>query len=183
MLVNLRALFARLIDIVLLRAGPETLPPSVNLLAIVVAMNVAVTAIVTAFTPTAPENWASQLIVSTGVPLLLFHFALRLAKKPERFVQTMMAFFGVNMLFQPAVIPMVAALMPYLETKDPTVVPPFALSLLAGGLAIWLIIAWARIVHAAFEWPYFVAILFIFGQHIAAAFIYALLFGVPPEPA
>jgi hypothetical protein len=182
MLVNLRALFARLIEIVLLRAGPETLPASNSLLAIVVAVNVAITAIVTVLTPTAPESWLSQLFVSTLVPLLLFQAAFALAKKPERYTQTMIAFFGVNMLFQPAVIPMVATLMPYLEQKDPTVVPPVALSLLAAGIAIWLLTVWVRIVRAAFEWPYFAAVLFIFGQNIAAAFIYAMLFGVPPEP-
>ena len=39
MLVNLRALLVRLIDIVLLRGGPEQLPASAGLLAVVVAVN------------------------------------------------------------------------------------------------------------------------------------------------
>ena len=38
MLVNLRALLVRLIDIVLLRGGPEQLPASSALLAVVVAL-------------------------------------------------------------------------------------------------------------------------------------------------
>ena len=45
MLVNLRAVLARVVDIVLLRAGPETLPASTGLLAVVVAVNVAVSAV------------------------------------------------------------------------------------------------------------------------------------------
>ena len=38
-----------------------------------------------------------------------------------------------------------------------------------------------RIVHAAFEWPYVGAIIFVFAQNFAAIFIYALVFGTPAK--
>jgi len=179
MLANLRALFVRVVDIVLLRRGPESLPASSTLLAIVVALNVAVAALLNSILPSAPPNWASQLLVSTFVPLLWFRLAFVLAKKPERFLQTMMAFFGANLLFLPALVPLVSALLPYIGNQDPAVVPPAGLSLLGAFFAVWLLIVWVRAVHAAFGWPYFAAAIFIFGQNFAAAAVYALLFGVP----
>ncbi len=181
MLVNLRAVLARVVDIILLRGGPESLPASSSLLAIVIAVNVAVSAAVTALMPTAPESWPLQLLVGTIVTLLWFQLAFTLANKPERFVQTATAIFGATTLFLPALIPMVTALLPYLDKPDPPVDPPAALSILTALLAIWLLTVQVRIVRAAFEWPYVGAIIFIFGLNFASALVYGVLFGVPPE--
>ena len=183
MLVNLRAVLARVVDIVLLRAGPETLPASKGLLAVVVAVNVAVSAAVTAFMPTAPQSWPLQLLVGTIVTVLWFQLAFMLANKPERFLQTATAIFATTTLFLPALIPLVTALLPYLDKPDPAVDPPAALSILCALLAIWLLIVQVRIVRAAFEWPNFVAIIFIFGLNFASALVYGVLFGVPSGSA
>jgi hypothetical protein len=181
MLVNLRALFARIIDIVLLRAGPESLPASTSLLAILVVVNLVVTASVLTLIPGSRDLSIIELIVSALVPLLWYQVAFALANKPERFVQTMIAFFGVNILFQPLLAPLVAALLPYMAKPDPTVSPPAALSLLFLLVSVWLLVVWARVVRTAFEWPYFVVIIFIFGQTIAAIFIDVMLFATPPK--
>jgi hypothetical protein len=182
MLVNLRALFARIIDIVLLRAGPETLPASPGLLAVLVAVNLAVTATVLTLIPSSRDLSVLELIVSALVPLLWYQVAFALANKPERFVQTMIAFFGVNILFQPLLGPLVAALLPYMAKPDPAVAPPAALSLLFLLVSVWLLVVWVRVVRAAFEWPYFIVVIFIFGQTIAAIFVDLMLFGAPPKP-
>jgi hypothetical protein len=115
MLVNLRALFGSLIDLVLLRRGPETLPASTALLAVIVVMNAAVGAVVVAFIPTVPAITVPEMIVNSLVPLLWFWMAFSLAKKPERFVQTMTAVFGVNMMFQPFISPMSRRCCPHPE--------------------------------------------------------------------
>jgi len=182
MLVNLRALLVRLIDIVLFRGGPEQLPASPGLLGVVVAVNVAVSALVYALIPNAPHNWQMQLVVGTVVSLLGFRAAFSLANKPERFLQTSVAMFGTTTLFIPALIPMIATLLPYIEKPDPAVNPPAALSLLAAVLGIWLLIVQVRIVRAAFEWHWIAAIIFIFGLNFASALVYGMLFGVPPNP-
>jgi hypothetical protein len=181
MLANLRVLFGRLVDIVLLRGGPESLPASPGLLAAMVLLNAAVSVTVVALIPTAPEFSPLELIVSIAVPLAWYHVAFKLVKKPERFVQTMIAFFGVNTLFQPVVSPMFATMLPYLEKQDPAMPPPAALSLLFLAITVWLLVVWVRIVHAAFEWPYVGAIVFVFAQNFAAIFIYALVFGTPAK--
>jgi hypothetical protein len=181
MLANLRVLFGRLVDIVLLRGGPESLPASPGLLVAMVLLNAAVSVTVVALIPTAPEFSPLELIMSIAVPLAWYHVAFRLVKKPERFVQTMTAFFGVNTLFQPIVSPLFATMLPYLEKQDPAMPPPAALSLLFLAITVWLLVVWVRIVHAAFEWPYVGAIIFVFAQNFAAIFIYALVFGTPAK--
>jgi len=177
--VNLRALLARLIDIVLLRGGPENLPASPSLLALVVAINVIVTAVCLALVPTPPDSWISQLVVMTLVTLVWFKVAFALTRKPERLLQTCTAMFGTTTFFLPALIPMTLALLPFLDARDPTLVPPAALSLLTFVLSLWLVIVQVRIVRAALEWPVWAVIVFFIGLNLAAALIYGILFGVP----
>jgi hypothetical protein len=182
MLVNLRALFGSLVDLVLLRRGPETLPASPAVLAIVVALNAAVTALVVVLIPAIPGVTPFELIVSAAVPLLWYWISFSLAKKPERFVQTMIAFFGVNVMFQPLLLPMYAALMPYIQKPDPNLPPPAALSLLSIGISVWLAIVWVRVIHAAFEWHYAICVVFLFAQNIVSLYTLAILFSGAPGP-
>jgi hypothetical protein len=180
MLANLRVLFGRLIDIVLLRGGPESLPASPGILGITILFNVVVTLIVVLLIPTATTFSPLEMIVSILVPLLWFQVAFSLVKKPERFVQTMTAFFGVNALFQPLVAPMFAALVPYLAKQDPNMPPPAALSLLFLAVTVWLLIVWVRIVRAAFEWSTVGAVVFVLAQNFFAIVVYSALFGAAP---
>jgi hypothetical protein len=186
MLVNLRALLVRLIDIVLLRGGPEHMPASPALLAIIVAANVVLSALIYASNPGSPETWQLQLLVVTVVTLLWFKAAFVLTGKPERFVQTSAAIFGTSTLFTPAILPLSIALIPYLEkhAQDPTVTPPALLSLVAAAIGIWWVVVQVRIIRAAFDWTYFATIVFFFALNIATAVAYGVMFGlligVPP---
>jgi hypothetical protein len=181
MLVNLRALLVRLIDIVLLRGGPESLPASASLLAILVVLSGAESALVASLIPAGPPVSVFELIVSSVLPLSWFWIAFAVAQKSERFVQTSIAFFGVNMIFQPVLAPMLVALAPYIEKQDPSMPPPAALSMLFLALTVWVVIIWVRIIRAAFEWPTFVAIIFVLAQNLVAVYVYAMLFGVSPD--
>ncbi len=183
MLGNLRALFGVIFDIALLRRGPESLPASTALMAGAVVFNLVVYALMTATMPNAPRNWPLQLIVGTLVTLLWFDLAFRITQKRERFAQTITALFGVSALFLPALLPMASALLPYMETHDPQVPPPFALLILTALIAVWMFIVQVRIVRAAFEWPFVVSIAFLFGQNIAGAVVFWMLFGAPEKPA
>jgi hypothetical protein len=182
MLVNLRVLFARLIDIILLRAGPESLPASASLLAVVIALNVAVSAIITSLISTAPSRLSVEFLLDIVVALVWFQVAFSLVNKRERFVQTMTAFFGVFTLFLPVLLPLAIALLPYTIKPDPANPPPTLPTLVGAALVIWLLVVLVRIVKAAFEWPYIAAIVFIFGLRIATALVYAMLFGIPSKP-
>src|SRR5262245_46831421 len=98
MLANLRALFGSVIDIILLRRGPEALPASQTLLAIVVALNVFVPVVIFGLLALPVTSALLASLVSTAVTLLWFRGALALANKRERFLQTMTAILGVNVL-------------------------------------------------------------------------------------
>jgi hypothetical protein len=182
MLVNLRALFARLIDIVLLRAGPQDLPASNALLAFVVAVNVAEMVVVTSLIPATPPGMLVGHLVDCIVALLWFQVAFAITKKRERFVQTMSAVFGVFALFLPALIPLAITVLPYTVTPNPALPPPAIPTLLGAALVVWLLIVLVRIVRAAFEWPHVAAFIFLLGLRIAATLMYLTLFGVPPQP-
>ena len=181
MLVNLRALLARLIDIVLLRGGPENLPASPGLLGFVVAMSIVTGLAIAALTTGEFEFPAMELLVTTLVPLLWYQIAFSMAMKRERFVQTMIAYFGVNTLFTPLFTPVVNALRPYIQPPDPNNPAPAVLSLLFLLLVVWVFVVWVRIVRSAFEWPYFGAILFVVAQNLVAIYVVLALFGASPN--
>jgi len=181
MLGNLRALFSVILDIALLRRGPESLPASTALMACAIGLNGAASALVVSVVPNASRAWPLQLIVTTIVTLACFHFALRLAQKRERFTQTITAYFGMGALFLVALFPMVGALAPYAANPDPETPPPFALSILFTLAWVWMVIVQVRIIRAAFEWPYVLAIAFYIALQLASFLALVLLFGASPR--
>jgi hypothetical protein len=183
MLANLRALFGCVVDIILLRRGPEALPASQGLLVILVALNVGGSLIMAAASSVPPVSALLQTLVGCAVMILWFHAALMVAQKRERLLQTLNAIFGVSALFLPVVIPLLRALTPYLEKPDPNVPPPAALALVTFFVLIWLLVVQVRIVREAFECRWIGAILLLVGEFFAAGFVSMLLFGVPAKPA
>jgi len=182
MLVNLRALFGAIVDIMLFRRGPDSLPTSVGLLVGLIVVNGALAAFLVSAFGLGSEMSIVELIAGVAVPLAWYWVAFRLANKPERFVQTMTAFFGVNVLLQPIVAPLLASLAPYMVKPDPAVPPPAALSLLFFVVFVWAMCVWLRVVRAAFEWPYFAVIIFVIAQAFFTLSIDRLFFGTPPAP-
>ena len=185
MLANLRALFGVFVDILLLRRGPEHLPASVPLLGSIVMVYVVLygvtyRAFVIPQLPEPPENWPLQLGVGTLITLLWFRVALQLVRKSERYVQTMTAMFAVNTLFIGSV-PLVAALMPYMNRKSTE--PPVALMFLLTALVVWVIAVLSRIVRSAFEWSWPAAVLFVLASYFGGAILLSIIFGTPQKAA
>jgi hypothetical protein len=181
MLGNLRALFGVMLDIALLRRGPESLPASTALMAGAIALYLALAAILTSMVPNAPSLLALQFVVGTIVTLVCFDAAFRVSQKRERFVQTMTGIFGVGALFLPALLPLEIAMLPFVAKSDPQNPPPSALFILTGIIEVWFIVVQVRIVRAAFEWPWYVAIAFFLAVRFAGALVSLLLFGAAPK--
>jgi hypothetical protein len=179
MLVNLRALFGSVVDIILFRRGPENLPASQTLLAIVVALSVLGSTAMSAVSSLPASRALLEGVIGSAVMLAWFRIALALANKRERFLQTVTAIFGVNTLFLPAMVPLFGALLPYLEKADPNSPPPAALLLITLFVGIWALVVEVRIVRAAFECPWIGAILLVVGEFFAAGFVAMALFGNP----
>ena len=189
MLVNLRALLGMVVDIIRLKGGPENLPTSMALLACVVGVFAAGAAIAMTAVATAEQQaWPIQVLVDIVVTLGWFHVALGLAKKRERFIQTMTALFAVRAIFTPLVIPMVATFRPFLAaTADATAANAAAANTAAGPapngplaalvlfLTLWLLIIEVRIIRAAFEWSIGGALFLVLMQEFAVALVYGLL--------
>jgi hypothetical protein len=183
MLVNLRALFSSVVDIILFRRGPENLPASQTLLAIVVALSILVMVVMTVLSSLPAGSALLEAALRSPVTLIWYFAALALANKRERAQQTLTAIFGVRALFHLLKIPLAAALIPYaiMVKADPTTPPPAALSLIALLVWVWALIVNVRITRAAFECPSFVAILLVVGEFFAFFFIISLLFGLPVQ--
>ena len=182
MLANLRALFGVVVDIVLLRRGPEHLPASPALLIVAIAFNLAVSAVLVALTPRSPPTWPLQLAAGTLILLLWFRASFEVAQKRERFVQTMTAYLTASTVFMPALVPLASALQPFMADPENIKQPPAMVLIPAVVVLFWMVTVQARIVRAAFEWPLFLSIVFILAQNFVSAFLLALMFGTPrPE--
>jgi len=177
MLVNLRALFGVVLDIILLRRGPEQLPASTMLLAASVALYILGCAFIVFVAPMTLRMALAQAAVGSAVMLLWYRLALAIAGKPERFLQTLTAIFAVQVLFIPVMIPLFGALLPYLEKADPKVPIPAALFIVTMIVCVWGMLVEVRIVRAAFDCPWVGGFLLVLGEFFAAIFVSALLFG------
>ncbi len=185
MLANLRALFGVFADIMLLRRGPDHLPASPPLLAVLVVLNFVLYSIASTVVLPADTQAANPWLVQfASIALLLawFRVTLMLLRKSERYVQTMIAVFGVNLLAFPA-LPLFAALMPYAAQKPEAEPAPALLSLTVLAVAFWFAAVLVRIVKSAFEWPWFAAIVFMLSTGFGILIMLGLIFGTTPKAA
>jgi hypothetical protein len=178
MLANLRALFGVIVDIVLLRRGPENLPASLPLLVITVVLYAVVASFVASAVAPPEENWPLSIGTVIGVTVLWYHVALRVAGKRERFLQTLTAMFAVQILFAPLRMPVVSALMVQAQAYEENKIPPSTgLTLLAMFIMLWQFIVTVRIIRAAFDWPWFPAVVLALAQEFAMLLVLAALLG------
>jgi len=177
MLANLRALFAVVVDIVLLRRGPDDLPASPALLGVVVAVFLAVSALTGSMIPDLPDSWMLHVLADVVFMMLWYRAGLTLANKRERAVQTITAIVAVAALFTPFLLPLSVQVQPYYADPEHVPAPPVLVQLSAVILAIWVLTLMVRIVRSAFEWRLFPSILFVLAQNFASAVMLGMLFG------
>ncbi|MBC7977468.1 MAG: hypothetical protein H7138_21040 [Myxococcales bacterium] len=173
MLVNLRALLGVIIDIVLLRRGPDSLPASPALLAIVVGVYAAVMGLVASWFATPEQHWPLELGAGIALVLLWYRVALTLAGKRERFVQMMTALFSAHLLIRPLTVPMQSTLLAQAQT--PSASPSSGLALIFLILLVWLFVITVRVVRSTFEWPTAGAIILVLAQELTMITIIVLL--------
>jgi hypothetical protein len=179
MLANLRALFGVVIDIVLLRRGPEHLPASPALLALVIGLYSAVTAVIANLVAKPDPRWPLILIFGVIGTIAWYRIALQLAGKRERFVQTMMGMFAVRLLFAPVLMPLTTSVMLQMQAQQ---TPPALLQLMVLGLFGWWLAANGKVVKSAFEWPWIAAIILVLAQEFALLLAAAMIFGDNAQP-
>ncbi len=138
------------VDIARLRRGPEDLPAVPSLLLATIIAYGLVSLGFSALLPSEPGAHPVVLLaVDTALMLVWVKLMLRLARKPERFLQTSMAVFG----FQLVLAPLFASSMSmFLRLRDdPSWQVPVSLLIVA--LGIWALIVNTRIFQSATQWP------------------------------
>jgi hypothetical protein len=176
MLANLRALFGVVVDIILLRRGPEHLPASTMLLAIMIGLYLLVDTIVAASLSMFAAKRLAGLAIGITATLVWYHFALLVVKKRERFTQLLTALFVVSTVFTPLFMPLVSTVLTQQEAKQQ---PSTILMMLMLVLLAWAVVVYVRVVRTAFEWPWPAALLMIIGQESFTLVIFMLIFGGP----
>ena len=161
-----------LIDIVRMRRGPQDLAFDHSLLmAVVLAYGLLQLAMGLLLSdgkvPTLP-----LVVIQMGVTLVSLHWLLRLAGKPERFVQTATAIFGSLVVLAPARLTVAWLAMSAAEGGGMQLPAMF----LNFALAIWVLVIVARIVRAATGWLLPACVAAVFAVEMFTLLILMLLF-------
>jgi hypothetical protein len=140
--------FRTFLDIVLFRQGPEDLPVSQSLLFITIAANVLLGLAFDAALPRSEFNRIPLAIAEVAFVIAWYWALLRIARRPERFLQTVTAVFGVSIIALP-----VYTLAQYLVVgHKPDDLPAYVL-MFGLTIEVWLIAVNARILRSATQWP------------------------------
>jgi hypothetical protein len=161
------------VGIVRMKNGPEDVPVSTALLLLTIVLAAIPDALTFAIVPTPAELSPVLLIVISVVTTLLWYGALlRLAGKPERFLQTLTAVFGFQIILAPALVFSGWFIVTY--QKDPTWQVPAALLRLI--VEVWALVILARILRSATQWPIFTCVVLAIANELLALVLVANLF-------
>lgn len=147
-----------LINIILLRKGPEDLPASISLMFVLAAINLFISIVL------ASKIHSQTIAVSLSVVGLFMTYIfikILLINKPERFTQTFSAMMGVSILIDLISVPIVFPLLN--ENLNQNIL--FLFWLLATSLYIWLVVTYGFIVSRA------LSITLGYGISISAAYV------------
>ncbi|MGQ0833917.1 MAG: hypothetical protein ACT4O5_03190 [Gammaproteobacteria bacterium] len=161
-------------QIALLRRGPQDVPAATLVLFATVAGYFVVNfAASTALPPI--DQWLGRLVVDVVFMLAWYAILLRLAGKPERFMQTTSAVFG----FQAVLAPLLVATGWLMRRYQQDASWQFPLTMLGVALVVWIIAANSQVLKAALEWPMVTCIAVVVLQIIAGELLLHSLFPSP----
>lgn len=168
------------VDILLLRRGPQDMPPNWNMLGLLAALYLVVH-LGQALTIASLSSALLQAVVATGLLALYARVALQLRDRLARFAQTLSALFAVGILATIVLLGPTAAMGPVLQQMaeggaNQMVQPPPLLALLAAiVVSIWLLVANAHIFRHALDVPMGLGVLVALGYEILLPVIFGLL--------
>ena len=167
--------FLRLfVQIALLRRGPQDLPASMLLLALTVLGYVCVNLLLSSALPPDP-HWLALVLVDTAFMLLWYLALLRLVGRPERFLQTTTAVFGIQLVLSPLLIASEWLVRRFGEDGSQWQLAVVCVWLLA---ISWVITANSYIVRAALDWSPTSSVVLVILQTVAGGLVEFAMF--PP---
>lgn len=166
------ALLVPFLSIISHRAGPDVLPASRFLLGLVIFTHLMIYALGMYLGHAPPIEIISMPLIDMLAQVLFFSVLLGIAGFKARTLQTLIAAFGVDIIFNSVLLP-VAWAMP----EGGGVALPPLLSFFALAVLLWSIAVKGHIVHRAIGVPYFVAVLIALGFVVALYVAGQKLFG------
>jgi hypothetical protein len=169
-----------LVGIARLKRGPEDLPASPGLLALLVAGSILSDVVLLSILPR-PIEGSPAAIIAIGIAVVLAWTALvlRVAGKPERFTQTMTAIFGFQVIMAPLLVFSGWFMVTY--QADPAWQgPAVGLRLV---VEIWALVVLARILRSATQWPMVACVMLAISTELLAFMIITTVFPQPPAAA
>lgn len=160
------------VDIARMRRGPEDLPVSASLLATTVIASYLLSVGCTLLLPDSSAEIAGPLLVDVLLSLVGTAVVLRIARRPERFLQTATAMFGFHLVLVPVSV-LVQALLGHFGEVPSWQLP---LTLLVIGLGGWMLAVGTRIISSATGWPLLVCIALLLVQELLIWRVLVLLF-------
>ena len=156
------------VGILRFRKGPEDVPASSALLVAVVAGQVLLSLLTLSIpTESRVEHPLLMLALELAVVMAGVQFILRMARRPERYLQTMTAIFGVQLVIAPLLYGTSWVWITYQD--DPVMQGPA--QLISAVVAIWLLVINARILRSATGYPLLAYIFLFFGLQLAAGLV------------
>ena len=135
------------VQISLLKRGPQDLPASPTLLAMTALAYFVVNYLVYSMLPAITQPWRQHLISDVLYTLLSLALILKVAGKPERYLQTATAIFGYLVVLSP--LTLFAGWLLDRYQAEPSVQFPVALFGLL--LFVWMIAVGQQVLKAALE--------------------------------
>jgi hypothetical protein len=168
------------VGIARLRNGPEDLPASTMLLVLTIAASIVPDAIQLAILPASFVGNKVALVVVLNVYVLLwFALLLQVARRRERYLQTVTAVYGSQLIIAPALVFTAWFLLTY--QKDPFWQTPATMLRLA--VEVWTLVVMARILRSATQWPMFVCLVLAVVCELLALLLVGALFPQPVAAA
>jgi cytochrome bd-type quinol oxidase subunit 2 len=164
-------------DIALLRRGPEDLPISQRLLTATCMAYAAVNLLLGLLLP---DSAHAVLVVTIDIALMLLSgwLILQLAKHTERYLQTMTAVFGYQLLLTPPVVMASWLLNRYFKDEAWRLPAMFLFSV----LGLWVLVIYTRILRSATQWPVFSCVSLVIAQSLLTQIVLSSLFPETKSP-
>jgi hypothetical protein len=170
------AVLKKLIDIVRAQAGPEDLPASAQVLVMAILATIIPDTVLLMLVPTElPLHPAVLIALGIVVTLLWYGVLLQLAGHSARFLQTLTAVFGIQLVLSPLLVFSGWFFVTY--QADPTwKLPAIAFRMV---VEVWVLLVLARILRSATGWaPFACGALAIAGEIVGFLLISSFI----PQP-
>jgi len=154
------------------RQGPQDVPAVGILLPLTIIAYVLVSALAGALLPPQRPDWLVQIAADVLFVAFWYWLLLVLARRPERYLQTAVALFGLQTVLAMPSIVSVWLVQRYAE--DPLWQAPVYIAAVA--VLIWTLVAIGHILHAALERPLGLCLILAFSQMLAEELLFLAVF-------